>query len=408
MTNNTIIDQQNDSQQYTSRELEHPIPWWYFVLGIDAFLVLITVAYRSLPSLPGKGILGYTFNLGLEMNLAAWWSGICLATIGLLAFEFFILKDGKTRNAWLVFAILMLGLSLDEVGSLHEIASWSMRLPYAVILCLMLLYSVKKLMSDPQTKKSAILITVAFFLYGSVALQEYLQFAVSWPEWAKGPRVGVEEGTELLATFLLFLSIVPHRKFQTNSIRVIIPRLYSIPYIRIIILVGVFLNIGSAFIFPELLSISVRGYPLAWYPMTLFFILFCASFWMSLEHRKDRRYWSSLAVIFIMCSASIMWDPISSFSIIRGIVPEKGVSYFLYVTLLFIIAIRLFQQKSIAFQEILLTLLPSILILILSLLYYLIMKSMPTGVWSLFSSCYGLFIFYIIEKMKSLHGRQTS
>lgn len=394
----------SERQQILPENRKCLIPWWYTIIGIDFFLVLLSVVGKYLPASWCKSFIVRPFNLAVEMNLAVWWSGVSLAAIGILAFELFTSsKEDVTKKAWLVLSILMLGLSLDEVGSLHErVGGWSEILPYAVICCLMFLYSVYILIRSRQTRKSAVLIIIAFALYGSVAFQEYLEHLLNWPDWTKGLRLGVEEGTELLGTFVLFCSIAPQRNFQINTMRVVIPRPYLTPYLPKFILIGLCLNVASALFFPALMNPSSKGQPLAWYPMILFFILSCTSFWMSLECRDNKRVWSCLSVFFILCSADIMWNLLSFFPIIRSILPTKFISYLLYIIPFFIISIWLLRQKAVALKAIMLTLLFPGLVLVISLLYFSKMNGIPFGIWVLFSSCYGFFLFHLVEKIRDI------
>jgi len=387
--------QQSRRPLFPSKNSKGLVSWWHVVLAIDFFLILVTVTGSYWGYFPAKKFIFAPFNLATEMNFAVWWSGITLACVGLLAYELYTLADQKTKYGWLVLSILLVGLSLDEVGSLHErVGEWLKILPYGVVCSLMFIYSVYILTRNPYTKKSGLLIISAFALYGGVAGQEYVEHLVNWPEWAKGIRTGVEEGTELLATFLLLCSVVPHRNLQRNSLRAIIPRPQLMPYLQQLLLIGLFLSFVSTFVFPGLLDYrGTRGQPLVGYPMLLFFVLFCKCFWMSLETTKQQWYWTSLALVFISCSATIVSNP-----------EAKSITYFLYVSLLFIITIFLLKHKKIPIKQITLTLIIPGLVLVLPLIYNEVMETLPFGVWALLLSCYGLTLLRVIEKMVHLEN----
>ncbi len=99
------------------------IPWWVWIVAVDLVLVFITIIKHNLPdSLWG---IYHHFDLGREMNMAAWWSGICLVALAFLAYELYSTNKDRTRVAWLILSLILFGLSLDEIGSLHErVESW--------------------------------------------------------------------------------------------------------------------------------------------------------------------------------------------------------------------------------------------------------------------------------------------
>jgi hypothetical protein len=137
---------------------------------------------------------------------ATYWEAWCLLLTALLALERFL--NGATpapsaRQAWAGLAVLAAGLSLDELGSLHEradflFAPWgfsgrSALLPPALPATVLLDWTLQRLVRFP--KRRAFWLTVgAFVALGSVAAQEHLKHALRWPWWLRGLRFGVMEG----------------------------------------------------------------------------------------------------------------------------------------------------------------------------------------------------------------------
>ncbi len=289
-------------------------PWWNWVVTVDIFLIIYVGLFRYTPNFPGK----YYFNIGYEMNFAAWWSGICLLTASLLSYECFCTrKKTQPKLPWLTISGLLLALSLDEIGSLHERiifqGSWSNFIPYAVIGVILIAYSFITLLLDKKTRKSALLILLAFTLFGSVALQEYIEHAVDWPYWLIGIRVGVEEGTELLGIFLCLAAIIMHRQPQShnNSFVAMVPNPFLMKYLPFIFLIGLSLHsIASVFVpgIDRLLATKggVVGNPSAWYPASIFYVLFSACIHKSLATSgKKCRNWILIGIAFILFSLLI-------------------------------------------------------------------------------------------------------
>lgn len=67
--------------------------------------------------------LVYFLSLGVENGAGAWWSGMLFLGAAVLAYDACLLAgpgELPARRGWLILAVLLALLSLDEVGSLHE------------------------------------------------------------------------------------------------------------------------------------------------------------------------------------------------------------------------------------------------------------------------------------------------
>ncbi|WP_226628962.1 hypothetical protein [Alloyangia pacifica] len=167
------------------------------------------------------------FHLGHENNLAAWFSGALLALIALHALDGHTLYRSdrpKLARAWVQIGAVLLFLSADEIGSIHErlagvgeaigIGSWGLLLPLGGIIFVVLISAMALLWREgPTHRKKVGGLLVGFALLGSVAVQEFLEHTVTWDSaQALAARITIEEGTELFGMLILLGTTV------TNSI----------------------------------------------------------------------------------------------------------------------------------------------------------------------------------------------
>ena len=95
--------------------------WYWTALIVSVIFVLaIPVSWYFPDFVPG--IVG-RMNLGSENNLGAWWSGVLLFMLachsydaGAAAYD----RAPKVARAWMIIAAILLFLSADDIGSLHE------------------------------------------------------------------------------------------------------------------------------------------------------------------------------------------------------------------------------------------------------------------------------------------------
>ncbi len=283
--------------------------WCKWIIGVDLFLVAFTVIVTYMNWLPWIRF----FHLGHELNAATWWSGISLLSLSLLAYELFCTKKDDTKTAWLILSLLLLALSLDEIGSIHErVGGWSVLWKFAVVGTLLLAYSMITLFRSKESKRSATFLMIGFIMFATVAIQERLEHYLDWPFLLKGIRVGVEEGTELLGILLCFFGIVSQRNCQDDplSITKVIPNPFRMKYLSTIIFIGLFINSIISFFTSFLTDSPPRGNPAIWYPASLFFILFAASFFKFLKRKQEKSTdWLILAICFIIFSCATVMNP---------------------------------------------------------------------------------------------------
>ena len=287
------------------------LAWWHWVVGINIFLLIITILGGSEIQFPANWRLVHVFSLAKEMNFAAWWSGILLFAIGFILYEFFHNRKDGTQLAFLLLSLLFFGLSLDEIGSIHEriIYGYASMIPYAAVALGMWGYSFFIMVKNAETRPAAFLIFWGIVLYGSVVLQEIIEHSVNWPLWFMGIRNGIEEGTELLATFLVLCGILPLRQhYRSNSSLSLIPDSSCVKWLQVLFLVGLILHLFLvAWVIPNFIEIWIRGNPGAWYPVVVFFLLFSRLFLDIFEKGSTKSIaFKLLAGFFLLLSIGSM------------------------------------------------------------------------------------------------------
>jgi len=190
--------------------------WLLRALALISAALLCATALLSWGETP-QGFL-WQFSLAAENNVAAWWSGSLLAAAALFASDGWgrLRKhDADAGRAWLVIAAILIFLSADEVGSLHErlamrseaegLGSWAFLLPLGALLGVGFLWSVAVLWRVGGCERRRVLwMILGFAVLSSVAVQEYFEHALAWGgARTQALRLTVEEGSELFGILLL-------------------------------------------------------------------------------------------------------------------------------------------------------------------------------------------------------------
>ena len=248
----------------------------YWMMAVVAVIDLVLIVTSGYLAVGDATRLTAQLNLGLENNAAVWWSSATLLFAGLLLFDA-AFKHAGQRTALLIIAALLVFLSLDEMGSLHERiyngSIWSY-VPYALAGGLSFLYAFWRLYNDPTLRPVSIVLFIGFSCFGSVVIQEFFEHNVDWPIWALGLRVGIEEGTELLGTALCLYAAGKLLGFD-KSPSLTLPDLdHESKSLTIgVAVVMIAAAIYTAFVAPNLTGYPVRGNPALWFAMAAFFYL---------------------------------------------------------------------------------------------------------------------------------------
>jgi hypothetical protein len=302
-------------------------------------MTVIVVQLPGSSSSSRHGLIQYLaqFTLAEEKNVATYWEGWCLLLVSILAFQRF-LQGNKTapyeKQSWLGLSVLAAGLSLDELGSIHErspflFSAWSLsgnmssKIALAIPALLILIFTLRGMWRFACRRHFWMTLS-AFILFGSVAFQEYLEFTVKWPWWAQGLRVGIEEGTELLGVFLLLSVVasatdVPRR---VKSVTDLTPRVETLISLRLPVVLATLLGfiplgIFSAFAIEDA---TYRGIPAAWLPFMLLNLAWMAA-WTSAEMTEKYRkrfLLVALLALFFSLDQIIVFQRVIDKNLIQG------------------------------------------------------------------------------------------
>lgn len=191
-----------------------------------SLLFLAATVLRQLTPEPRVQAMLHPMNLGVENNVAAWWSGMLLLIAGLHAFDGSRRQHGSQPTlvfAWLVISAVLFFFSLDEVGSVHErvgllandlgFSEWLPLGALAALLGSASLYALYQMWNVPPERKTASLLFCGFVFLASVAPQEFIEHRVHFSTAeARAARLGIEEGSELIGILLIM------RATMTNTI----------------------------------------------------------------------------------------------------------------------------------------------------------------------------------------------
>jgi hypothetical protein len=316
--------------------------WRRALWTVNGFFLLMTVVVAHWPgsgSADRQGVVQYLaqFTLAEEKNLAAYWEGWVFLLVSVLALERFFEAGEEAayeRQSWFGLAFLSAGLSLDELGSIHErapflFAPWgfsggiSANIPLAVPAALVLIVVLERMWRTGNRRRFW-LTTGAFIAFASVALQEYLEHTVAWPLWALGLRFAVEEGTELLGIYLLLSAVAPTARphAKSGSVACLVPAAKTFMQLRPAAAV---LTIAG-FIPLALLTDYVvedathRGIPAAWLPFVSLNLAAMAAWTYARQGGQYRRYFYCASVFAFIFSLDqiLLFERVLDKDLIRG------------------------------------------------------------------------------------------
>jgi hypothetical protein len=202
---------------------------------------------------------------------------------------------------------------------------WLLLAPIALVFIVVLSYSLKKLHWKKESRPSAILISLVFVLFFSLPLQEYLEFTVNWPDWMRGLRTIIEEGTELAGSLigLVAVAIYPNRKTQ-RQLKNLTPKDSTIQQSHYLLFALFMVHFCLSFTVFSWNQLENWGHPIVWYPMIAYFIVFLYLVRKLLRGSPDHyRFSLILSAIFLFCSALIPY--VFTISLRLSFFPEKSI-----------------------------------------------------------------------------------
>lgn len=294
------------------------------LVSLNLVFMAGTYVFSTLPREGGWRALWLAgqFSLGLENVVAAWYASMLLLLVGLAAIACFALdirhyRSGRTRAVsygWLVFAVVFAGLSLDELGSLHEhmgalqwlqvvdLSGWTgpLLVPIVAVALFMAVFAFVRVRRSPT---ALVLMFLGILLFLSVLAQEHLELSL-WKRPVPGSARNrppvlemLEEGTEIFGSlsFLaacvvyawMLLGHVGSRRAQEKNVREFHLRLNIRRATRAMLGVGAVIIAGAVlFYFAYLPFVDVPpqyGNPVYWFATTLTFLvaLGCFSLWLT-------------------------------------------------------------------------------------------------------------------------------
>jgi hypothetical protein len=275
------------------------------ISALSLLLLLATyLGHTFAPDQPWRiRYLALQVDLGRENNAAAWYASMLLLTVALAMAACFVLDlrtaaDRRGRVlalGWLAIAALFAGLSLDELGSLHErintvrmiedmknplrigVAGWVgiLAIPALLVCGLVVAFGWLRLR---QSRSAFVLMCAGLLMFATVPLQEAIELA-NWSaseQRGAGPLL-LEEGTELFASLCLLLAALQFA-YMRASPGDATERVVSFkPGVGVLIGLQAGVALAMAFVqfaLPGIMDLQdTRGVTLNWFPAAMAFVI---------------------------------------------------------------------------------------------------------------------------------------
>lgn len=274
-------------------------------------------------------IVNRQFNLARENNFGAWYSSMLLLTVATAMLLCFAQDrragahpgerwtDRLLPYGWLLLAIMFAGLSLDELGSLHErldqiaFRGWVgvLSVPILLVGILMLAFGWYRVR---ESRNAFALMSVGVLLYLTLPAQEYYEIV---QEYNAGPGdvfqrsrglVLLEEGTEVFGSLAFLASALVFARMRVAETPGAAQEHEVILHVRTVHLAMLALAVGLALLFVHVTLPLVftfddaRGIPHNWLPSAAaaFVGAFCL-FLARAEHSSGRAGAAAVGLLLI-------------------------------------------------------------------------------------------------------------
>jgi hypothetical protein len=267
-------------------------------------------------------------NLTNENVVGAWFSGMLLLLGSLHAADgFFRLRQTnlKAALAWCVICGMLLALSADEVGSLHEriddvmkMGPWLSYLPFLIVLLGCCTWSFIQLWITPSEQSRVPGLILGFAILVSVGGQEYLEKAINWPWYLRAFRSAFEEGSELTGMIILIYTMLPNSRGLFSRRRQLAgPAFSSIPALRWVIVAAAAVLAWPIAALSASLDLQITDGHLAdWLASALFFLsaaLLLNNWTQSRDSGAFPR--TGIALLCVASALCVQIDPIGDSSV---------------------------------------------------------------------------------------------
>lgn len=315
--------------------------WWLATL----ILVTLPLVIYNIPALyselPDAWVQrNGSFRMIFEMNYPTWWTAFILFSSAMLFYETGYRVERVYRLACCLLAILLAGLSYDEIASIHERVGqfsedefgspWLGLLLFGLGGIVVLVYGLKTVAGMDGGRRAIAYVIAGFLTFVFVAFQEYLEHL---PGFRKSMQrtVGLtnawfrlfEEVTEMVGAMLVLVgaALLRNRGAFSGRLGFILARPSNIPGLQTVLLIGLIVHCVIAFYFlPDALELTAQGNPAGWYPSAVFFILFAHAYWQSrppcdsqtptvkqqAQNSKVRAVWLMSSLYFVLCSIGFL------------------------------------------------------------------------------------------------------
>ena len=287
-------------------------PWWAWIIAGDVLLIILISFGGYWPRYPASEAILTWLAIQQEMNLAVWWSSAQLLLGALLMYERASIGNSEERWPWAILAFVSAGLSLDEVGSIHERLadrSWRPLFVVAVPIGVALAWASIRLARNPDRRGDVGLILLAYAIFAGVASLEYLESIVKWTA-PPGMALELEEGAELVAFLLLLFAASGHRRAAWGDLRAVMPDPMRLAGLRGVLTLGLLPHAAIALLYVSgLTDLYRRGNPIVWYPFAVYGLLACQALTLraAAAAARDRSAWGWLAGLLLICSVGAVF-----------------------------------------------------------------------------------------------------
>lgn len=313
----------------------HPgaaMPWWLWVLAIDAVAVyLLYYGVFQGGWSTSRHPMFTPLSLAHENNVAVWWAGVCLLIPGLLFLDTGLRKGmaPADRIMWISLAGVILALSFDEVGSLHERVSfsggWWALLPFALVGISAFVFGIVRMLRRDATRMAGFMVLIGLILFVVIAGLEHLELTSFFAGANARSRLVIEEAIELGAAFILMLAAVSQRRHETgqafNRVSILVaPR--TVGFLDVLLFLALLGHVVAAVFFNPDVREGGRGNPEMWYPMAVFLLIAFHVVHRPARYRLRRTAVVAIVTLFVLLSIGQMHNFGAYFSLwFPGVIP---------------------------------------------------------------------------------------